>query len=83
MNTLITGILTVVILIVVLRSELTPWRIVSQDEIDRQVAAATAVAVAAAAQSSAPRRGAWMNDPHRRTQLDQSASGVSLSPAHR
>ena len=72
MKTLLTALVTAVIFVVLLRSDLTPWRIVKKTDLDqlsrpRVVERRVAVPIAA----SVDHAGDWIRDPNYRSALEK------------
>jgi hypothetical protein len=69
-----------------LRTDFTPWRLMTTDELEEmkataaKAAAEEATAAATAAAAKAKPTGDWMRDPKYHTSLDKGAGSVGLSP---
>jgi len=72
MKTILTFLMAICLVVAYLRTDFSPWRIVSRDDLNALQQQATAVSTAAAARAVAgPRTGSWMWDPNYRTALEK------------
>lgn len=72
MKTILTVLVTAILVVLVLRSELTPWRIVSKADLDqRRQSSVVERRVAVPVRPAANHSGDWMHDPNYRSALEK------------